>query len=99
MSEEIVQRAMRQMPQAPQVPHPDPKRIWWLAEIRRRQEARLRTMQIMTRIRIGATAVVFGIGCAIAVWQGTDLPGLTWVAAAAFLSAAVTGLRVVLAKE
>lgn len=99
MSEEIVQRAMRELSQASAAPLPDVKRIWWLAEIRRRQEARFRVVRIMDRVRIATSAAALLGAGGIAVWQGNDLPGVTFFTAAALICATAVGLRAVLAKE
>lgn len=99
MSEEIVQRAMRELLQGPAAPLPDAKRIWWLAEIRRRQEARMRVMRIMRRVRIATSAAAFLGAGGVAVWQGADLPGLVFLAGASVVCAAIVAARAVLIRE
>jgi hypothetical protein len=99
MSEEIVQRAMRQLSQTPFAPLPDGNRIWWLAEIRRRQETARRVSQTMTRVRIVTSAAVLLTGSGLAIWLGNGVPGLTFLTAAGLLCATAAVLRVVLAKD
>lgn len=99
MSEETVQRAMWELSQTPAAPLPDAKRIWWLAEIRRRQEARLRVMRIMDRVRIATSAATLLGAVGLAVWQGNDLPGVTFFTAVSLVVAAVIGVRAVLNQE
>ena len=99
MNEEIVRRAMQELSQTPHSPLPDGNRIWWLAEIRRRQDAARWVSQTMTRVRIVTSVAALLAGGGLAIWQGNDLPGLTFVTTAGLLCATAAALRVALAKE
>jgi len=99
MSEEIVRRAMQELSQTPLAPLPDGNRIWWLAEIRRRQEAARRVSQTMTRVRIITSVAALLAGSGLAIWLGNDLPGLTFLTTAGLLCATAAAVRVVMAKE
>ena len=99
MKDEVMQRAMEELAQAPPHPLPDAKKIWWLAEIRRRQEKRQRVTRIMMLSRV-STSVAAVLGASgIALWQEIDLPSLSFQAMTAAVCAAAAGARAMLAKE
>ena len=99
MNDEAVRCAMRTLSEAAPRTLPDAKKIWWLAEIRRRQEKRHRVTRIMTWTRVSTSvAAVLGAG-GIALWQEINLPSLGFLAAAAVVCAAATGARAMLARE
>jgi hypothetical protein len=99
MKDELVRRAMEELSQAPPRPLPDAKKVWWLAEIRRRQEKRPRVIRIMMLSRV-STSVAAVLGASgIALWQEIDRPSLSFLAMAAVVCAAAAGARAMLAEE
>lgn len=99
MNDEAVRRAMEELSQAslPSLPHA--KKVWWLAEIRRRQEKRRRVTRIMMFSRV-FTSIVAVLGASgIALWLKIDLPHLGFLAVTALVCAAVAGAHAILAKE
>ena len=99
MKDEAVRHAMRELSQASPRPLPDAKKVWWLAEIRRRQEKRHRVTRIMTLTRVSTSVAALLGASGIALWQEIDLPSLSFLAVAAVVCAAAAGARAVLAKE
>jgi hypothetical protein len=99
MSDEAVRHAMRELSQAPPRRFPQARKVWWLAEIRRRQEKKHRVARIMMLTRVSTSvAAVLGAG-GIALWQEIDPPSLSFLAVAAVVCAAAAGARAVLARE
>ena len=99
MKDDVMRRAMAELSQAPPGPLPDAKKVWWLAEIRRRQEKRERVTRIMMLSRV-STSVAAVLGASgIALWQAIELPSLSFLAIAAVVCAAAAGARAMLAEE
>jgi biotin transporter BioY len=99
MNDEAVRRAMRELSEAPERPLPDARKIWWLAEIRRRQEKRQRVTRIMTLTRV-STSVVAVLGASwLALLQEIDFPSLTFLAVSAVVCAVAAGAHAMLANE
>ena len=99
MNDEAVRRAMLELSEAPARPLPDAKKIWWLAEIRRRQEKRQRVTRIMMLTRF-STSVAAVLGATwLALLQEVDLPSLTFLAVSAVVCAAAAGAHAILANE
>jgi hypothetical protein len=99
MKDEVVWRAMGELSQARPGPLPHARKVWCLAEIRRRQEKRRRVTRVMMISRVcTSVAALLGAG-GIALWQKIDLPSLSFLAVAGVVCAAAAGARAMLATE